>query len=119
MQSKKQDYIYMFIKVLSELTEDQKRIIRKLGFGSILNFTCLSNINDIFQCLERQLDTTSATVFLENGFSYTLSAPFVFKVFGIPFGTKSIEIKHPRSVLTKSMKLFRQILLLLSIFALS
>jgi hypothetical protein len=39
------------------------------------------------------LDTTSATIFLENGFSYTLSPQFVFKVFGIPFGTKSIEIK--------------------------
>jgi hypothetical protein len=83
----------MFINVISNLTEHQKTIVKKLGFGSLLKLSCLTNVNEIFHWLARHFDTTSGTVMLEDGFSFTISPNFVFKILGIPFGGNTIELK--------------------------
>ena len=84
----------MFIKAIAQLSPEKKNIIRTIGFGSILDFKCSSNINQIFVWLINQIDTNSATITLENGFSFSLSPMFVSKILGIPFGSKPVEMTH-------------------------
>jgi hypothetical protein len=66
------EHLSMFLKALSGLSDKKKSIIKKMGFGCMLDFTCTSNVNDIFLWLVKQLDPETATVTLENGFSFTL-----------------------------------------------
>jgi hypothetical protein len=67
-----------------------------MGFGCMLDFTCTSNVNDIFLWLVKQLDPETTTVTLENGFSFTLSPCFAKKIFGFPAGPKRIHRKKTK-----------------------
>jgi hypothetical protein len=75
---------------MSELNEEKKAIVRKLGFGPLLDFSCSSNVNDIFLWLVNQFDTKTNTITLENGFSFTLTTAFVYHVIGIPCGPEPV-----------------------------
>ena len=84
----------MLLVVISQLSPEKKKLIRKIGFGSILDLNCSSKINDIFVWLIDQLDTTSGTITFQNGFSFTITPMFVFKILGIPFGSKPVVINE-------------------------
>jgi hypothetical protein len=82
----------MFIQVLSQLSDEKKAIVRKLGFCSILEFQCTRNINDIFAWLINHFDVNKAAVTFENGFSFSLSPIIVYKILGIPFGWRTVQL---------------------------
>jgi hypothetical protein len=86
----------MFIQVLAQLSDEKKAIIRKLGFGSILDFQCTSNINDIFAWLINHFDVNKAVVTFENGFSFSLSPIIIYKILGIPFGWRTVQLTDSR-----------------------
>jgi hypothetical protein len=48
VQTKDEDFVIMFINVISNLTEHQKIVVKKLGFGSLLKLSCLTIVNEIF-----------------------------------------------------------------------
>jgi hypothetical protein len=75
---------------LSTLPESRKLIIRKLGFGSILTFSCFSNVQVIFEWLISQFDTTSGTLSLEDGFTFTLCSHSTHMILGFPAGPKAV-----------------------------
>jgi hypothetical protein len=81
----------MFINAIQGLSEQKKHIIRELGFGSLLDFSCNSNINDIFEWLANHLETNSTTITFDNGFSFSLSRDVVYKILGIPRGNKATQ----------------------------
>jgi hypothetical protein len=96
-QIKNADYTLLFIEVLSTLSDKQKTIVRKLGFGSLLDFSCSSNINNIFAWLMDYVDTETGTLDFENGFKYTVSANIVQKILGLPFGSKPVILNSTDS----------------------
>jgi hypothetical protein len=63
----------VFINIINGLPDWKKGIIRKLGFGVLLDYSCSSNISEIFSWLVQHTDPDSATVTFEDGFSFTLS----------------------------------------------
>jgi hypothetical protein len=84
---------------LSTLPEQKKIIIRKLGFGSILGFSCFSNVDVIFEWLISQFDTSSGTLSLEDRFTFTLSSHSAHMILGFPAGPKAVvrtqSVEHP------------------------
>ena len=86
MQTHEPDDLLTYMKAVSLLSEEKKNIVRKLGFGAFLNFSCSSNINKIFEWLMMQFNTNSCTITLENGFSFSLSPIIVHKLLGILVG---------------------------------
>jgi hypothetical protein len=80
----------MFLETLSALSEEKKFVISKLGFASILQFSCSSNIDDIFMWLVSVFDVHTATVPLEDGFSFTLSSHFVKMILAFPCSSKHV-----------------------------
>lgn len=97
LKSKTGDYNMLFLQVLSCLTDDQKKIVKKLGFGSILQFSCSSNINDIFEWLINYIDTSTGTLKFKNGFTFTVCPSIVHKILGLPFGSKPLLLKSTDS----------------------
>ncbi|KAM0915747.1 hypothetical protein ACQ4PT_010629 [Festuca glaucescens] len=87
---KTSDYTSMFLEALSALSEEKKFVIRKLGFGSILQFSCCNNIQEIFMWLVSLFDIYTSTVTLEDGFSFTLSSHFMQMILGFPSGSKHV-----------------------------
>jgi hypothetical protein len=83
----------MLIDALSKLSPEKKIIVRKLGFASLLDFSCSSNVDQIFKWLMNRFDTESYTVTLENGFSFTITPSFVYNILGIPFGPDAIQMR--------------------------
>lgn len=83
----------MFIEALSLLNDEQKAIVRKLGFGSLLDFSCSGNLNDIIFWLLNYFDATNTTVTFENGFSFTITPQIVHKILGIPSGSNNVRLK--------------------------
>ena len=78
---------------MSKLLDEKRNIVRRLGFGSILDFNCYSSVNEIFVWLVNQFDSNSPTVVLDDGFSFTLCPSIVFQVLGFPQGPKPVETK--------------------------
>ena len=83
----------MFLHALSLLNEEKKLIVQNMGFGAILDLTCSSNVNGIFHWLADQLDTQTGTLTLDNGFSFTITPSFVYKILGLPCGPMSVQFK--------------------------
>jgi hypothetical protein len=83
----------MPIDALSKLSLEKRIIVRKLGFASLLDFSCSSNVDQIFKWLMNRFDTKSCTVTLENGFSFTITPSFVYNILGIPFGPDAVLMK--------------------------
>uniref|UniRef100_A0A453NXT6 Uncharacterized protein n=3 Tax=Aegilops tauschii subsp. strangulata TaxID=200361 RepID=A0A453NXT6_AEGTS len=80
------DHLNMFLIFLSNLTDDQKSLVRKLGFGSILHISCNSNVDDLFHWLAAQFNTSTCIIKLENGFKFQFTDNVVHKILGIPCG---------------------------------
>jgi hypothetical protein len=90
---KYQSSTQLLIDALSNLTPEKKIIVRKLGFGTLLDFSCSSNVDQIFKWLMNRFDTKSCTVTLENGFSFTITPSFVYNILGIPFGPDAVQMR--------------------------
>jgi hypothetical protein len=92
LQKKETDSLLLFLNAISLLSDKYKAIVRKIGFGSILHFSCTSNVNDVFYWLMNQFNTETKTVTMQNGFSFIITPAFVYKVLGIPFGSQEIKM---------------------------
>jgi hypothetical protein len=82
----------MLIDALSKLKPEKQIIVGNLGFSSILDFSCSSNIDQIFEWLMNRFDTKSSTFTLENGFSFTITPSFVYNILGFPYGPYAVQM---------------------------
>ncbi|TVU02900.1 hypothetical protein EJB05_51580, partial [Eragrostis curvula] len=82
-----------FIFVVSNLTEDQRKLIHDVGFGHLLNLNCSSTPKSLVCWLIDHFDCSSKTLKLSNGFCFELNSFVVHKVFGLPHGGTKIELK--------------------------
>lgn len=89
----------MFLKFISKLTEDQKLIVRKLGFGSLLHISCNCNVDDLFEWLGIQFNTTTCSIELRNGFKFKFTNSVVQKILGIPCGGLPIHTNPSKETL--------------------
>ncbi|KAI4984244.1 hypothetical protein ZWY2020_047942 [Hordeum vulgare] len=80
------EHIYIFYQVLSDLTQEQKLIVQKLGFGSLLHITCDCNFDDLFRWLALHFNTSTCRTELNNGFEFSFNKMVVHKILGIPCG---------------------------------
>jgi hypothetical protein len=85
--------VELFFNTISQLSEWKKNIIRKLGFGSLLEFSCYSSINDIFLWLVDHVDADSGQLTLEHGFTFSFSADVINIILGLPRGNKPVNTK--------------------------
>uniref|UniRef100_A0A453C6J0 Uncharacterized protein n=1 Tax=Aegilops tauschii subsp. strangulata TaxID=200361 RepID=A0A453C6J0_AEGTS len=85
------EHLNMFLVFLSNLTDDQKMIVRKLGFGSILQISCNSNVDDLFHWLAIQFNTSTCSIELKNGFKFKFTDHVVHKILCIPCGGLPIQ----------------------------
>jgi hypothetical protein len=83
----------VFITIINGLPDWKKGIIRKLGFRVLLDYSCSSNISEIFSWLVQHTDLDSTTVTFEDGFSFTLSTKVAQIILGLPCGSKSVQTK--------------------------
>ena len=96
MQTQQPDDLLIYMKALSILSEEKKTSVRKLGFGALLNLSCASNINQIFEWLLMHFSTSSSSVMLENGFSFSLTPMIVHKLFGLPVGPTNVKMNSTK-----------------------
>ena len=68
-------------------------IVRKLGFGSLLHISCDCILDDLFEWLGMQFNTTSCRIELRNGFKFDFNESIVDKILGIPCGGFPIQTK--------------------------
>lgn len=80
-------------KLLSRLTEPQKDLVRRYGFGSILSLRCTSLPNPIALFLAKHYDPRTRTVKLPDGGSFSTDAITIHQIIGIPYGGKAIPSK--------------------------
>ncbi|KAL6646823.1 hypothetical protein ACP70R_015517 [Stipagrostis hirtigluma subsp. patula] len=82
-----------FLQVLSKLTPAQRNVLEDIGFSSLLHLSCAEVPVELFKWLSDNLDTSTRTLKLPNGFSFTINAKCVQTVLGIPNGTSKIDSK--------------------------
>ncbi|KAL6650914.1 hypothetical protein ACP70R_009839 [Stipagrostis hirtigluma subsp. patula] len=84
---------HIFIDVVSKLTDDQRTIVRDIGFYSLLSLSCSSVPCDLLLWLVDHFNTSTRTLQLPNGFEFTLNSTCVQKILGIPSGFLPIQAK--------------------------
>jgi hypothetical protein len=68
-----QDVIKLLFEVIQNLNSDQKNIVQAIGFGTILELSCTAFPHDVFNWLAVHMDSTTGTIDLPNGFSFTIT----------------------------------------------
>lgn len=90
-QSNEWEYMDMFHKMVSNFSNQRRDWVAKLGFESFLQFSGLCNIDEVFIWLVNHFDTSTATIELENGFSFPITPLTIHKILGIPLGGFPIQ----------------------------
>ena len=82
---------FKLMQVISNLSDEQKKIVKEINFSSILHLSCSSVPRNLFLWLAEHFETASNTVNLPHGFSFSLNSSVVHKVLGIPHTSRQIQ----------------------------
>lgn len=78
---------------MSTLTDSQKKEIRRIGFGSILELKCSVIPYSLIIWLAKQYDESSGSIQILGTHSIKLDGMTVHQILGIPFGGTIISTK--------------------------
>ena len=81
---------FKLMHVIGQLNDDQKQVVSNVGFSTILDLCCSSVPKNLVLWLADRFDTTSNTVNLPNGLSFTINSVVVKSILGIPMSNETI-----------------------------
>ncbi|VAH74779.1 unnamed protein product [Triticum turgidum subsp. durum] len=86
-------HVEAFLKLTSEISDNCKQRIHRMGFRAFLQITSLSNIDYVYIWLANHFNTTSCSIETPNGFKFRITPSIVHKFFGIPIGGHPVITK--------------------------